>query len=215
MKLSNLKLIVLAGVLAAGSAFADNRAQLNGILSLPLGDFKDSGFATTGFGADLEYSVPIQSGPIEWVSGASFFMHFLDGDGLKKAAGIPSGANVTVSGGTFIDVPLLTGLRIAAPAGPTTKIYGQFQLGLNLFYETETKLTDGTTTITVTPDPLIRLGLGFGAGIIFNDRFNVGLRFFKMPEADASGKADFNGTEGDLKGKVSLTALQIMAGVAF
>jgi hypothetical protein len=213
MKPAKLKLFILTAVLTAVGACAQGRSTFSGLLSLPLGDLKDSGMASTGFGADLQFGVPIANSQVDWVSGVSFFMHTFDADGFREMLGAPS--SVDVSGGQYFDIPVLTGIRFSTPAGTAARPYILAQGGLNILMERTITATAGTDKLTVSLDPAFGFAMAFSAGVILNERVNLQARFIRMPEVSASSTLEFGTEKIEGKGNVSVSVLQFMLGVAF
>lgn len=209
--------LLLSGFFLAGTAVAQSQSntQFNVMLSLPTGDFgaktgKNAGIATTGFGLGLEHCSSIQDGPIGWVTGGSVILNFNGMEDALHDAGAPS--SLTVDGRNYVNVPILTGIRATAVAGPTVKFYGQFQLGIDFLYVSEMTVSDGGNSGSASFDPSLALALGGGVGLLFSDRFHVGFRFFHSPERDIDGT---NSAGGSGTGSLSISMVQMILGTDF
>jgi hypothetical protein len=207
---------LLSGIFLAGTAAAQSNTQFNAMLSLPTGDFgaksgNNAGLATTGFGLALEHCAAFDGGPLGWVTGASFILNFNGMEDALHDAGAPS--DVTADGGTYLNVPIMTGLRATGPAGPTVKVYGQFQLGMDFLNVTDLTVSEGSSNGgSVSFDPSFSFCFGAGVGIMFSDRVNAGLRFFHSPERDidVSNSLGQSGT-----GNLSVSMIQLVLGTVF
>lgn len=198
-RIPSLAAIALASTLGLGSALA--QTGFNATLSFPTGDFSDAE-AMTGFGAGLEHNSDL-GGPAGWVSGISFLYNPLD---------IPDGEDA--EGGNYITIPTLTGVRFTGGTGPA-KFYLQGQIGLVLFIVTDLEIGSGFGSATLDTDPNIHLGFGGGVGAIFNDRVNVGMRFFRTPEMEMTGTASSGSDSVDLKGELTVSMIHLNVGLLF
>jgi hypothetical protein len=198
-----------ATLLALGLCAEMPKAQtgFSAILAAPTGDFSDDANASVGFGAMLEHNSPFISGPLGWVTSFGFTFNPSDKDGLEEG--------LEAEGGNYLDIPVLTGLRLTSTADGPIRFYFQGQLGLQLFYVTDLTMTDGFNKATVTSDINIHLGFGGGVGMLFNDKVHAGLRFFSTPEMEMTGTLSEGSDSIDLTGEVTVSMIQVHLGLLF
>ncbi|MBN2355019.1 outer membrane beta-barrel protein [candidate division KSB1 bacterium] len=160
---------------------------LSGGISLPMGDFGDdkqndgaprAGFAKTGFGLGLEYAKPLNSPGLAWVSGVSVIMNSLDTDKLAD------GDEDEIDAGSWINVPVMTGLRYASEVSPGTFFYGIGQVGLNMIMAPDLTIED----MEVDMGSATTFGFALGGGVILNDKINIGLKYYILGESTIDGE---------------------------
>jgi hypothetical protein len=203
-RFSAISAFLLASALCLGSAQA--QSSFNAMLAIPMGEFSGDANALVGFGASLEHNAPI-SGPAGWVSSLAFTFNASDKD-------VPSGADVDISGGNYIAIPALTGLRLTGGNGPV-KAYVQGQAGILLFLVTDLTADEAGGSSSISTDPNIHFGFGGGLGLLINDRVNAGVRFFGTPEMDMSGHLSSPFFSDDLTGHLTVSMVQLNVGLLF
>lgn len=173
-----------------------------GGVSLPMGDFADdsgdkAGLAKLGFGGGVQVAFPLGSPELELIGDAAFLYNPFDEDksGIKDAA--------------YTNIPIMAGLRYVGMVNPDFSIYGMGLVGINIasFSDIEDEFGDvleikGGTAVA----------FGFGAGVIFSEKFNIGARYLILGEPEFT--AEFEGTEVG-KFKQSISMLLITAGITF
>ncbi len=206
-----MKIFVLVFTFVFALMFISNAqtVTLFGGVALPQGDFGDddvddfmdedgeAGLAVTGFGAGFEYSAPMQAEGLSWVFGASFLMNGVDEKEIEKD--IPDDWKIDI--GSYINIPIMAGIKYESQSSPTMKFYGQGMAGINIAMIGDLELSyneeiyigdpiydyvDYDVTQTYSFDTATSFGFGFGGGIILNN-INIGLRYLLLGTAKLEG----------------------------
>jgi hypothetical protein len=212
----------MAAALLAAGVCAQDVTNFSGMLSIPLGDFAASsgtnaGHATFGLGGNLEHCAEMASeGPLCWVTGASFILNFNGIDGDIHDQGAPS--SVSADGGTYLNVPVLTGFRVMSPKATNqgARAYAQCQLGASFINVTDLTVSEGSSFETISIDPSFGFAYSVGAGFIVNEKAHFGVRFYGSPERDVTASiSTSDGGSGSGKGHISVNMFQLLIGTAF
>ncbi|MHA1380897.1 MAG: outer membrane beta-barrel protein [Candidatus Helarchaeota archaeon] len=200
---------------------------LYGSLSFPQGDFGDDdvndddcGFAKTGFGVGAEFTLPLGSPGLGWITSATFILNGFDEDELEDY--VDEGK---MDAGSWLNIPIMTGLRYESEVSPTMKIYGQGQVGLNLvkapkiefeysyydYYEDEYYSGKSETEWDIASS----FGFAIGGGIIINNKINIGLRYFSLGEPEIEGKIKSSGESDKTEWELPISAMLITVGINF
>jgi len=200
-----------------------------GTLSIPLDDFGDddvflqsnnrdeSGFATFGFGAGVNFSLPIGIEYVQWSSDILFFAHLFSED---KAENDPVLQNASdISGGTYFFLPFLSGIRGYFPVNSDFGVFGFGQLGVSVIMQ-QTLDADGSvfgypvsTETEFEPTPAFTWSLG--SGVIINDQVSIGFRYLNMddPAVDYTVSSGSSSNSGEREFDISM--FQIFIGFNF
>ncbi len=191
-----------------------------GMYALPQGDYadtkgNDAGFAEAGFGGGLEYTRPLSiADGLSWCTSVSFIMNGHDADALAEDMGADPDGDFSM-GNTF-NIPLHTGLKYQTDLS-SMSVYGLFQVGINYIIPGKAEMeVGGTYTMTGTMefDPGTSMGITLGGGIILNEKFTVGFRYFSLGEADIDGTQSYEIKDGSTvieEGKEDLEGEEIAA----
>lgn len=225
-------LSVLMTVLLATLAYS-GPFGLYGFLNVPTGDFgatsgDKAGAAKTGFafGTELKLHIPAQG--LFWAYDAMVMINSVDtapfDESMLSLPDVVSGSTDVTS---WVNIPLLTGLRYEAPASPEVKLYGVGLIGLDFArspkIDWEGVITDGTTdySVTITQESTVSTSFAFevGGGLLIGDRFDVSLRYLNLdtPKFEVDTKAVVEGypQSGKAKFEQSISTFLISAGVRF
>jgi hypothetical protein len=233
--------------LLAGSALcyspAQPRFEAFGGLSHPMGDFGDdsgthAGLATTGLCVGAEVSIPIGSPGLYGTIGGLFIRNGVDEDELanqlRSAYYGYDVSNLSVDIGSYVNIPLMGGIRYSADMSAKSSFYVEGNLGLNLVMGPKEEMSmtvyddDLEDYINVTSeinwDVATSLCIAFGGGVAINDKFLIGLRYVTMGEVSVDGdgqtcaSAEGYGTycqSSTAKLKQPISMLLLTAGVRF
>ncbi len=228
-------LVLLVLFTAAGACHAQSFGFFGGV-SMPLGDFagdggEKAGYAKTGYGGGVEFCMPIGTGGLGWIASGAFVLNGIDIDKYPIDEYEEEGIRiVSFDMGSWMNVPLMTGVRFEAEASPALGVYGMGLGGLSLVkapkMDIDGRFTAGTITANfsseVTWDLVTAFCFGFGGGVIIGERFNVDVRYLNIGEPEFGGKAcltvagSSESIDKDLeKVKQSISMLLITAGVSF
>jgi hypothetical protein len=178
-------------------------------VSLPVGDFGDDktvgdGYATTGFGAGLDYAHPIGTPGLTWFSTGAFIYNGFDDKGLRALAEEDL-TNVNIDGGSWINIPILTGLKYETEVSPTMDFFALGQVGLNFYMPPTSDITgqegDETVSAEFSLDSGTSFGFTIGAGLVFNNKFNVAFRYLSLGEPEIEGTVSYPGGSDAIEGQ--------------
>ena len=209
---------------------------LFGAISMPQGDFgddsgADAGLAETGFGLGAEYSAPLGSPGWEWVMNGAVLLNGLDDDPFEDELGYIYGVEVDdVEVGSYINVPLMGGVRYRSPISPTADFFGMGLAGLNIVkgptISFDMRIWDDydweymNASAEQTFDMATSFGFGLGGGIILNKKFTIGFRYLNLGEPELKGElevdVDYGGSgSAHVEFDQPVSVLLITAGVTF
>jgi len=178
-------------------------------LSLPSGDFGDNktqgdGYATTGFGAGLDYAHPLGTPGLTWFSTGAFIYNGFDDKAFKQLAEEEYNmSNPSVDGGSWINIPILTGLRYETEVSPTMDFFAAGQIGLNFYMPPSADISGQVGGETVSGEISIDSGTAFGfaigAGLAFNNKFNVSIRYLSLGAPEIEGTVSSPGGSDNIE----------------
>lgn len=189
--------------------------------ALPLGDFGDNGdnggLATLGVGTGLEYFLPFGALPLGWVASAAVAVNPVD---LEVAADIvkdqlPPG-KVKVDGGTWLNIPFQTGLRVGGSPAPHVALHAQLLGGFTIVNQSDYTFTSGEYEAKLSPETAFTPGFMLGGGLLFYNRMQFGIRLFRTVKTRMKAKfSDSIGEHADQEGRIATTLLAFSLGVQF
>jgi hypothetical protein len=158
-------------LLATGSVFSAGEIEVNTNWSVPLGDFesKEGGNARQGFGVGAGGSIFFKQ-RVAFVAEISL-LHNPDNTPALSADG---------QSGSWMNLPVLAGLRLQSDPGRRFRGYGQLQAGYAMVWHTD--VTGGGFTDSMDGRPAGCLGVG--AGVVLGRQWHMGLRFFQMGQTN-------------------------------
>lgn len=232
-------LLASTTILTAGLAATCEGAGkwiVSGSASMPQGDFGESdpetgGMAGMGFGAGVEYIAPLGSDPrLKWVIGVWALRNPVDESKLSAVIDEEyelQDTDYNVEPGVWMNIPIVGGLRYESPLSPTNTIYGTAQVGMNFIrpptmkfdFQDEDDGIEGEMSI----ESATAFGLVIGGGVVFNDKFTVGLRYMTFGKPSLDATSTVTETEGDesetetesLQRDLSLSMVLLTAGMKF
>ena len=238
------RLIVLFAVVSFLS-FGDSFAQVNkgdfslfGNIIFPQRDFAHEGGIKTGSGFGIEYTYPINAPGVIWVTRIINFFLTTEWDNPIDSLGISwiTSASLLKNGkdnsdefeggigihgpiikGNYYNITILTGFKNQGELFPALSIYGIVQVGLNFVkppsYSGEHYLGG---TYETSSDFAKSFGFGIGGGLVFFDKFNVGIRFYNFGGAKIKSKTKYDGKIVAMNEyKKSLSMLLVTFGIQF
>lgn len=177
-----------------------------GGISIPTGDFgddngaRDDGFANVGFNLNGEYVSFFEDTPeLGWVSSLGININGGDQD---LRSGIQD-----VDIGSWINIPLLTGVRYQHNLDNGNPIYAQAKIGINFSKAPKIELNQVGNELTT--NLATSFGLALGGGIIVNDKINLSLRYLGLGEPELEYESDDGGS---VQFEKPISILQLTAG---
>ncbi len=196
-----------------------------GAVSLPAGDFgedksfnldtgKGDGFATTGFGGGLELLYPVGAPGLNWHTTAAFLYNGFDDTELLNYI---DDDDAEVDAGNYFIIPVITGLSYQAQLSPTLDALFLGQLGVAFIKKTTMELTypESDYSLEVDFGMATAFSFGVGAGLLFNDKFNVTFRYLGCGEPEFDVTFDEDGDTYDGNAEIPVGIFLISLGVYF
>lgn len=164
------KFVVLAALLTFGAGASPAAAQTFGFgahagVSLPMGDYSEG--TDLGFlgGLDLVYPLTMLGGGLGWYSSVDAIAHGVDDDDVDSG---------------YFFVPVMTGLRLAVPAGPVSAFLTG-QVGA-IFSKAPSIEVPGSEDV----DSKIGTTFGFniGGGVHVTDNVYAGVKYYPLGDVE-------------------------------
>ena len=175
-----------------------------------------------------EFTLPLGSPGLGWITSATFILNGFDEDELEDYVEDELEDYVDegkMDAGSWLNIPIMTGLRYELEVSPTMKIYGQGQVGLNLVkapkIEFEYSYYDDyedeyySEKFETEWDIASSFGFAIGGGIIINNKINIGLRYFSLGEPEIEGKIKSSGESDKTEWELPISAMLITVGINF
>jgi len=235
-------LFTIVSFLSFGNTFAqinNGNFSLFGNILFPQRDFAHEGGIKTGSGFGIEYTYPINApgviwvtriinyflttewdNPIDslgisWVTSASLLKNDKDNSDEFPKEGICYYFPGPIIKGNYYNIPILIGFKLHGDVPHKISGYGMIQIGLN-FIKPPSYLGEHYSggTYETSFDFAKSFGFGIGGGLVFFDKFNVGIRFYNFGEAKIISKTKYDGKiEAMNEYKKSLSMLLVMFGI--
>jgi hypothetical protein len=208
-----LALAASTNVSAQTDSAAGKGLTVMGIISLPQGDFadEDGGGATMGFGAGLEYAVPMKNSKnLQFVVGGYYIRNPMDVSDIEDE-------DVTVDADGWSNFGVLGGVRMTDLAG-ISGFYAQGMAGFNMATAGDIEMTDDYygETLMQTSSTETSLAISLGVGRKFG-KWDIGVRYLNFGEPEFEVKIEdgdgYELAEGEIEQKISMFALTV--GYAF
>ncbi|MBS4032860.1 MAG: outer membrane beta-barrel protein [Ignavibacterium sp.] len=196
-----------------------------GAVSLPAGDFGDDksfnlesgrgdGFATVGFGGGLELLYPVGAPGLNWHTTAGFLYNGFDD---KELINYIDEDNIDVDAGNYFIIPVMTGLSYKAPLSSGLDALFIGQLGLSFIKKTTIELFEPETDYSLEAEfgMATSFTIGVGAGLLFNDKFNVTFRYLGCGQPEFDVTFNENGNTDDGEAEISVGVFLISLGIYF
>ena len=160
-------------------------------ISNPRGDFAKG--KERGYGAGIKFYSPMESifPNFSLVYGADVYYHALSSEGKKELdKQADEGESVTYP--MYFNAPITVGGNIAFPLSSGLSIYGEVMAGVNISYITSQKWeTDSNNKFEVSFEPAYGFCYGAEAGIVFNKKVSLGVRYNNLGSLEYKTKETF------------------------
>jgi hypothetical protein len=234
-----VSLVLVASVTLVSGFSAADSFGLFGAYSMPSGDFGDdsgsgAGLAKSGFGFGIEYSTPLGSPGLELMMSSSLLVNGLDADAMEDELRDEfSGSDIEVEyveAGSYLNIPIMGGVRYLTPVSPMVDLFGIGLVGLNVLMVPEIQadlmVWDDTANeykrayLEQNHDPATSFGMGLGGGVIVNKRMSIGFRYYSLGKPEINGEMDIDvygvrSEHSDVKFDQSVSVFLITAGLTF
>ncbi len=186
--------------------------EVFGGIALPQGDFGDdsgegAGLAETGFGAGLQFNSDLNTPGLSWITSASLLINSTDESPAKNALKGEYGydADIDVSIDSWMNIPLLTGLKYISQNPGTMNFYFIGQIGINIVVPPDQNISLSVydsyygfmdMNIDQSNDSANSFAFLVGGGLLISENINVGIRYFGLGEPEIKSKIRGTSTSG-------------------
>ncbi len=202
---------------------AEKGIGIYGAFSIPIGDFgeesSDSVYAGSteyGFGAGIDYTYKLKNPKLGLLASILYINNGVESDEISGLFNEACGEeNCSVDYGSWANIPIMGGIKFKSRISPSISLYGLGQVGYNFVMPPDVNQIIGETKIKANFDNAGSFAFGAGGGIVFKDKYNIGVRYLNLgdPEIEGDVVSDF-GSEV-LKFNQSISMLLITAGIDF
>lgn len=199
-------LIIAETTRSQGSELA---VHLFGIGSLPTGDYakniagdtrltRRSGFAigskiglaTFGYGFGFEMVAPVGFPGLQWIFSGKAILNGSDEKAVQTEFQSELGDSVALrlKYGHWLNFPVMTGFRYDHQFTPEYTMYAIVQAGINFSKMASRQAWVGDLIVEETKSAFARdFGFEFGLGLLFNKRYNLGVRYLALEQPRFEG----------------------------
>jgi hypothetical protein len=196
--------------------------RIAAFLSLAMGEFgaigtgTNPGYAKTGFGFGVDFSMDLTKGFGLGLAG-SFFSHTTDASSFANdltQLGAPVGT--TAEADSWKLLWLTAGPSFHIPVSSNSRIYGTGSIGLLMGTYPQIKAIDPfQNTANVSTASATNLGYGFSVGFVLEGKFDFGLRLLSAEPEYKVTVTNFSGGKTDVQTKKPTTILNLTLGYRF
>jgi hypothetical protein len=242
------KVFFLLGLFLLGTTAlvnAQTKSELQIGLSLPQGKFggdnvnklvfnnagSKEGGASTGFHIGYKLLTPLSTEGLYWTLSANIIYNDLNSDIKDEVEEDWDDSNMDgdYTLPKYFNIPILAGLQYEKPIAENLSLYGETGIGLNVL-----KITNSSGNYEysyyyyeskITFKPSFSLGYKFGAGIVINNKYTIGLTYLGLGshkikyESESNGGSYYTNTsssdEGKLKKRLNISLLNLSFGLRF
>ncbi|MCD7972490.1 MAG: outer membrane beta-barrel protein [Candidatus Azobacteroides sp.] len=186
----------------------------------PTGDFGDEsknrdigeglGFASTGFNIGAKLYTPVSVENLSLVFTLDFFYNGLKSDYKDEVEKYYD----DVSFPSYLNIPVTAGVNYTYPVNENIGVFGEVGLGLNFSKMTAFKYEDAYDEEKYTFDLSSAFCYALEAGVLFNNKYTVGLRYNGLGSHKYKVK-DLDGDKWKTDKSLSITNLTLAVGIKF
>jgi len=203
------KIMILLFVLICSTTTADaqNYFQLQLGFGFPSGDFADDnynnaifkgdGYASTGFNLGIKYYYPLEVEGLSMVLGVNIFYNPLDADCKDKLEDVWDDVKFS----KYINIPIMFGVNYKISVHEKISFFGEGSLGVNILKITNLKMENDyyNTDLEINFHPSFKLSYAIGMGILFQDKYSLGLHYYGLGSHKCKYEEIFDTTEKEDK----------------
>lgn len=219
-----LSALIMAAFLSA-NGYSQGYFSVHMGPAIPVGDFADddineddAGGAGVGLNLGGKFSYPISDLGLSLFVGADLNFNCLQKevkDDIEDRYDY-LGLDLDIRYSKYINMPLIAGVNYTYKANDLISLFGDFGIGPDLLKITKTKIEAGNDEIEFEYKMSAQFALKIGGGIMFKDKFFVGLHYNAFGEHEVEGEIDTNGNSIDLEDtEIRVNLLTLTFGVKF
>ncbi len=193
--------------------------------AIPVGDFADddineddAGGAAIGLNLGGRFSYPIADIGLSLFAEANLNFNCLQKEVKEDIENLYRylGPDVDIRYSKYINMPLIAGINYTYKANDLISLYGDFGIGPDFLKITRTKAESGNNELELEYKMSAQFALKIGGGILFKDKFFVGLHYNAFGEHEVEGEMEYNDHSVDMDDtEIRVNMLTITAGVRF
>ena len=188
-------------------------------VSFPSGDLGDDKImgAGTGFGLGFKSYKPLETilPNLSLVYGMELYYHGRSSD-VKKEVEDDWGQGVDVTHPMMFNLPVTIGGNYTMPLNEGISVYGELAFGLNVSYMTKEKAEATGWEYECSYDPAFGFCYGLEAGIVFKEKYHIGIRYNNWGSYKYKYKETYGSSENkDKTPKWDVSAAVLVLGVRF
>lgn len=153
------------------------------------------GLAKPGFGCGVEILTGVLTKNLSWAISVQALLNGVDHSEVKDLFEdeVDDSVDVDVENGTWIHIPVLTGMTYFVDISQDVRIFGTLQGGLNITRQASRKaLVSGTPVEETTFTFAFDFGFAAGVGIEFFHSIQVGARYYGLDTPSYQGTRSLN-----------------------
>lgn len=207
---------IVFAILLSMSVYAQNNCSFHVGAALPMGTFgsdnlndDNAGGAGVGFNLGGKYLYKLNESGLGLFIGGDFNYNGLKSsvkDDVKNTFG--SGVDVTYY--KYLNIPVTAGLHYTYEANSQISLFAEAGVGADFLKVTDMTAEANGQKMVMSFDLSTQFAYTLGGGLLFNDKFMLGLHYYGLGDHNVSGQMKFNGNTQDIdasKLKVSLLNL--------
>lgn len=185
--------------------------ELFGGVALPQGDFaddkgEDAGIALTGFAGGITIISTFENPGLSWITSVALMYNGTDENVIKEELeqGLNINSGVKVDATSWMNLPILTGLRYATQIPDQINFYITGQIGMNfvmppdvdISINAEDPFTNESLSLTSSQENESTNAFAYavGGGLIINENIKVGIRYYGMGKPEIKSTVDVEAT---------------------
>jgi len=211
---------IVFAILLSMNAYSQNNCSFHVGAALPMGTFgsdsqndDNAGGAGVGFNLGGKYLYKLNESGLGLFIGGDFNFNGLKSsvkDDVKNTFG--SGVDVTYY--KYLNIPVTAGLNYTYEANSLISLFAEAGVGADFLKVTDLTVEANGQKLEMSFDLSTQFAYTLGGGLMFNDKFMLGLHYFGLGDHNVGGQAKLNGDSEDLESsKLKVSLLNLTLGI--
>lgn len=217
-KTSIITVIISVIVSVSVNAYSQPGFSIHAGPAFPLSEFgdDDNGGASIGINLGAKQLFMLNEKGLGYYIGADFNLNGIKSsvkDDVKDLFD-ELGADIDVSYFKYINVPVTTGLNYIYKANDQLSLFGDFGIGADFMKLTKMTVEAASEKVDVTYKLSTQLAFKLGAGLLFSDKYSIGLFYYGLGSHNPDGEINYNGTIQEMDGSsLDISMLTLTFGI--
>jgi len=172
-------ILTLFGGATVTAQLPDKTLVINGGMMLQAGGLKYDFRSSIGFGALLDYFLPVSENGITIVSSTGLLLNKMDlsfYEELYTYYDYPYGINQRFKAGYWLDIPIMTGIGFMKQISPNLEPFGAVQFGCSMILAPDINYESGEDFLYW--DNTVVYGYALIGGVIINNNVSLAIHFY-------------------------------------